>query len=95
MDSYTRPAYKEPIYYILGIATILVITLILVQLYVWYPQDRAEWDKKKLKIDSLNCRDLGKFLVKNSLNYTYVNDGYIHISEYTYADAKLHAGDCK
>lgn len=73
-----------PMCIIYGIVIFLVLFLAYMQ-FVTAPAAEKFWDKEKSYIDTLNCVDLGKYLVKQSLNYSGM---YLQGELYTLKDVK-------
>ena len=65
---------------------ILIVLLLTLTFLVWSPEWRAQNDKDKALIDSLTCKDLGKWLIDNSMTRTDSKD-YVD-TMYHYAQAK-------
>ena len=75
---------------------ILIGIMIGVLLYLHYvvePQYNKIWEDHKAYIDTLSCKDLGKYLVQQSLNQSSSEYGQYN-KEYLYANARLHGGVC-
>lgn len=79
---------------LLVIISFCIAIVILVYLNVFYfgPEVQKRFEHEESLVNNLNCYDLGKYIVKNSINMISDNS---NISIWNYAKAKYDTGDCK
>jgi hypothetical protein len=83
---------REPIFYVFILILSGSLALILYYELVYVPQYNENVQKNLSKIDSLDCKELGEFILKASI---LLNSDGNHTPEYNYAFAKFHVVGCK
>lgn len=76
--------------FVLGTCCIIFFIIIALLYYfiIEVPKEKQKYADQKLYLDSLSCSQLGDWVVNNSLNSTYSDDGYKN-PNYPYAQAKF------